>query len=178
MKIVSLFFTSLLLCLSGFAQEKLSLYGDGGGASPVMSINIDKRLFTSNRGIGLRVGIGLVPAQTRVLGQFPRWIKDGSWKVSVPVAINYLLGNPKQVNFLELALQGTYIPKATIVDSWSSLKIEDERIINRFMPSAFFGYRRNPVVKGIVFRIGYNPLILDEEVVHWFSASLGWKFKK
>jgi len=159
-------------------QEKISIYGDAGGASPVMSVNIDKRFTGSNQGIGFRAGLGLIPAQTRVLGQFPHWEMEGNWKFTIPVAINYLLGHPQQSNFLELALQGTYIPKATIVDSWSSLNIEDERIVNRFMPSAFIGYRRNPVGQGIVFRLGYNPLVLDKEVVHWFGASLGWKFKR
>lgn len=172
------FFTLLmLLSFSLFAQERLSLYADGGGASPVMSLNIDKRLTNSNKGIGYRAGIGIIPGQTRVLGSNPHWV-EGSWKFSVPVGINYLLGSAGQVHFFEMALQGTYVPKATIVDSWSSLKIEEERIVNRFVPSAFIGYRRNPTERGIVFRAGYNPLVLDKEVIHWFSASIGWKFKR
>lgn len=178
MKKILLFSVFFVTALYVAAQEKLSIYGDGGGASPVMSVNIDKRLTELNQGIGFRAGLGLVPAQTRVLGQFPHWILRDKWKFTVPLAINYLIGDPNQSSFLELALQGTYIPKATVVDSWSSLAIEKERIVNRFMPSAFIGYRRNPVVKGVVFRLGYNPIVLDEEIIHWVSASLGWKFKK
>lgn len=159
------------------AQEKFSVYADGGGASPVVSVNIDKRLQKTNSGFGLRAGIGMVPGQKRIIDANPHWI-DSKWKFSVPVAFNYLIGNNDQPNFLELALQGTYIPKGTIVDSWSSLSIQNERIVNRFMPSAFVGYRRNPVKSGIVFRIGYNPFILDKEYISWFSASVGWKFKK
>ena len=178
MKSCFLFFACLLILCYVRAQEKFVIYGDAGGASPVMSINIDKRFAAVNGGFGFRAGIGLAPALTRVLGQYPHWEGYEKWKITIPVGVNYLKGDPNRPGFLEIALQGTYIPKGTVVDSWSSLDIENTRIVNRFMLSGFIGYRRSPVVKGVVFRIGYNPLLVDYEVVHWFGASLGWKFKK
>jgi len=178
MKLVLLALVSLIFSVPVIAQEKFAIYGDGGGSSPVMSINIDKTLSNSNGGFGFKAGVGMVPGQTYVYNVDGSYWTDGKWKFSLPLGVNYLVGNDDQVNFLELALQGTFIPKATIVDSWSSLEIDEERIINRFMPSAFIGYRRNPVNKGVVFRIGYNPIILDKEYISWFSASVGWKFTK
>lgn len=177
MKNALLLLSVLLTSLSVLAQEKISIYGDAGGASPLLSVNIDKRLTKSNAGIGFRAGLGLIVAEKRVLGQYPDTESNGKLKFTIPVAVNYLIGDPNQSSFLELALQGTYIPKGTPVDLWSSLEMEEERIVNRFMLSAFIGYRRNPVVKGIVFRIGYNPGVLDKEFFSWFGASLGWKFK-
>ena len=178
MKFDLLLLAFLMISVSGNAQEKFVIYGDAGGSSPVMSVNIDKRISSSNGGFGFKAGIGVVPGQTYVYNVDGSYWTGGKWKFSLPVGINYLVGNADQKNFLELALQGTYIPKATIVDSWSSLKIDEERIVNRFMPSAFIGYRRNPINKGLVFRIGYNPMILDKEYISWFSASIGWKFSK
>ena len=119
----------------------------------------------------------MIPGRKRVLANDPYWIET-NWKFALPVGINYLVGSPGQSNFLELGLQGTLVPKETMVDSWSSLKIERERIINRFMLSGFLGYRFSPVKKGVVFRAGYNPMILDGELVGWVGASIGWKFMK
>jgi len=176
----TLFVCSIFFVLDGYGQEKISFYGEAGGASPVMSINIDKRLTKSNSGFGFRAGIGLAPAYKRVKvgSQDFAWSEEGNWKFTVPVAINYLAGKPSQKNFIEFALQGTFIPKGSLVDSWSSLPAGKARIVNRFMPSGFIGYRLSPVKKGVVFRAGYNPLVLDDELVHWFSLSLGWKFRK
>lgn len=43
MRITFLLFCFIALCFITNAQEKLSLYGEAGGAGPVMSVNLDKR---------------------------------------------------------------------------------------------------------------------------------------
>ena len=103
MKLVLLALVSLIFSVPVIAQEKFAIYGDGGGSSPVMSINIDKTLSNSNGGFGFKAGVGMVPGQTYVYNVDGSYWTDGKWKFSLPLGFNYLVGNDDQVNFLELA---------------------------------------------------------------------------
>ncbi|WP_017257377.1 hypothetical protein [Pedobacter arcticus] len=53
------------------------------------SINYDTRFKTSNKGLGLRAGVGIL------------------FGAALPVSINYLIGNSNKRSFLELGAGGT-----------------------------------------------------------------------
>ena len=66
-----------------------SIDGEILGQGLILSINYDTRFKPSNKGFGLRAGIGFI------LG------------VNVPVSVNYLIGNNNRRSFLELGVGGT-----------------------------------------------------------------------
>jgi len=159
-----------------FAKEKKVVYGEGGGAALVGSINYDSRFSNkSNLGFGFRIGIGGVPGQKLSDVSNRIYIED-PWKISIPIAINYLFGNEASAHTFELGVQSVYIPKNTVVNHWGGIKPENEKNKNRIIPSLYAGYRRQPVKKGFVWRFGLSPFKLDNKIFMWFGASIGWKF--
>ena len=163
---------------TGERQEMFTIYAEGGGASPALSLNMDKRFISKNNGFGFRAGIGLIPVYQKISDQPEVWEEPGPWKMTVPIGVNYLLGEPRGKHFLEIGLQATYVPKATITDWWSRLLNDEIGIKSRLLPSAVAGYRFTSKKGGPIFRVGYNPMLLDGGYRHWISASLGWKFTK
>ena len=159
-----------------FAKEKKVVYGEGGGAALVGSINYDSRFSNkSNLGFGFRIGIGGVPGQKLSDVSNSIYIED-PWKISIPIAINYLFGNEASAHTFELGVQSVYIPKNTVVENWSGIKPEHQIAKNRIVPSLYAGYRRQPIKDGFLWRFGFSPFEVDNVILMWFGASLGWKF--
>ena len=85
-------FISLLILvplLSPGQRPVKSVYGELGGPGIFLSANYDTRLANSNKGLGVRAGVGTI---------FDQY----SLSFTLPVGLNYLLG--KEKNFLELGL--------------------------------------------------------------------------
>ncbi|MEO7924355.1 MAG: hypothetical protein ABIR30_11815 [Chitinophagaceae bacterium] len=169
-----LFVLSHLISNSSWSQEKFSIYLDVGGASEFGSLNIEKRISDNpGSGLGVRGGVGVVgteivePPRTRI-----------KLNPSIPIGVNYIFGNGKRANNLEVGFQATYIFEMTVPEEWDPQYVYKSNIKNKILPSFFLGYRFRPFKKRGIIRIGYNPVILDGKIFSWGVLSVGWAILK
>lgn len=166
----------ILLMTTGYilAQDKFSLYLDLGGASPIVSINFEKRIKKlSSVGFGYKLGVGLVGIDVE---DYPRtYIK---LKPSFPIGVNYLFGKENRTTNIEIAAQATFIPIMSVLDPWDPSYRYPEPVRNLLIPSLFVGYRIKPINKKGIIRIGYSPIFFKSSWISWFNLSLGWTAKK
>jgi len=132
------------------------IYGEFGGSGPLLSINYDFRFTKSQKGLGMRLGMG-----------YFRLFSGGVF--SVPVAINHLAGEAP--NYFESSIGFTYATYATNVDflNGSSGSV--------LVPG--IGYRYQPEGSGFFGRIVVSPLISLEKgdgFLFWGGIGLGYKF--
>lgn len=159
-----LIFLSCCLCLQSkvFAQNESdgpkraqSVYGEIGGNGILFSANYDFRFKKSDKGLGMRAGLGFFGG-------------SGGGLVTVPVGLNYLIG--KAPSYLEVGLGYTYV----------SITSEDNFIEGAgslLVPS--IGYRFQPSNKGFTGRVIISPLIGLGEGGGWVmfgGISAGYKF--
>lgn len=111
-----------------------SVYVEYGGPSAIYSVNYDMRFMRSNRGWGLRAGLGILPSQ-------------GISNVSIPVQVNYLLGKTR--HFFEAGAGATYF-HGDRSDSWFGPSEEGSMVFG----SLSAGYRYQPLSRGITARAG------------------------
>ena len=138
-------FISLLILvplLSPGQRPVKSVYGELGGPGIFLSANYDTRLANSNKGLGVRAGVGTI---------FDQY----SLGFTLPVGLNYLLG--KEKNFLELGVGASYIHFiAKNQDGWFNFKKE-----NFVATYGWIGYRYQPPKNGFTFRAGLCPFFND-----------------
>jgi hypothetical protein len=150
------FFVSLLATIPiiSFAQHRgKGVYAELGGQSIVLSVNYDTRLLQSNKGFGMRAGVGTV-------------FDPYSFGFTVPVGLNYLLG--KDRNFLELGVGATYVHfQDKNQDSWFNFRKE-----NFVATNTWVGYRYQPPQKGVTFRAGICPFFTDLNLPPVASSSI------
>ncbi len=148
------------------AQERsksvfLELAGNGGG----VSINFDSRFYKSEKGLGYRVGIGLIPPSVSFFTSTPT-----IW--TLPVGVNYLIGGGR--HYFESGLGITYYYfSGTTSDFWG-INENDKGSGILFFPSA--GYRYAPPGKAFQGRIFASPVINSEGANFWWGLSVGIKF--
>lgn len=106
------------------------------GNPGMLSFNYDTRLTKSNKGLGIRAGVGLLFDQE-------------GFGFTLPVAANYLIGD--HAHFFELAAGASFYSfKEQNQDSWFNF-----RETSFVAPFAWAGYRYQPPDMRFVFRGGF-----------------------
>lgn len=131
------------------------------GPGMSLSFNYDFRFAKTNSGLGMRVGVG-------------GFKFDDVNILSVPVGINYLLGNENK--FFELGVNGIYSSRGFFFLN------DDEGNDSKFVGMLTLGFRRQLPGKGFNFRVSLNPVVgMDDndELFFWpfyGGVSLGYSF--
>lgn len=114
-----------------------ALYAEIGGSGGFLSLNYDMRLAKSNKGWGVRIGLGTITDLN-------------SFALTVPFGLNYLSG--ERSHFFEMALGATFFNFSTQnQDSWFSFQN-----LKFLAPNAWIGYRYQPMENRFFFRGGIN----------------------
>ncbi|OAQ41736.1 hypothetical protein A5893_01075 [Pedobacter psychrophilus] len=113
-------------------QINAEILGQGLG----LSINYDTRFKPGSTGLGFNIGAGITLGAT------------------IPVAINYLIGNNNKRSFLELGAGGT------IYFTNNTFHIYEE---NKIIPITYIMYRYQALKTGNTFRIGLTQLYASED---------------
>ena len=149
-----------------FASHNQSLFLELGGNGLAFSANFDSRFKKSDKGLGYRIGIGLVPGVDAIVIETSTWL-------TLPFGINYLAG--KAPNYFEAGLGGTFV-SGNAGDSFDEIFGESGRekfSTVAFVPSA--GYRHAREGKGFTWRVFISPLIAGGGAFFWGGVSLGVK---
>lgn len=132
-----------------------NIYVELGAQGLLFSANYDTRFGKTRNGIGGRIGFGAIGG-------------DGATVVTVPVSLNYLLGEGK--NFFEIGLGATYASLASDDDSFLG---SGDTVIGTMA----FMYRLQPVNSGFSFRGGFTPIFTSDGFIPYFAGiSLGYTF--
>jgi len=127
------------------AQSAFFVEGLGNGIT--FTFNYDTRI--KNR-LGLRAGLGYIGD-----------IRDGDGVTSIPLMVNYLLGNDG--NYFDIGLGVTLIT-GDLFDS-------------NVIMSLSFMYRKQPINGGFMWRAGFAPFISQGIFIPYFpGVSLGYSF--
>ncbi|HEX7367236.1 MAG TPA: hypothetical protein VF273_09070 [Pelobium sp.] len=132
-----------------------NIYVELGAQGLLFTANYDTRFGNRRNGLGGRIGFGALGG-------------DGATVVTVPVSLNYLLGEGK--NFFEIGLGATY----------ASLSASDDGIFgsgNAVIGTMAFMYRLQPINSGFSFRGGFTPIFSSDGFIPYFAGiSLGYTF--
>jgi hypothetical protein len=150
---IFLFYTSPIYPQQRPNSIYLELLGSGG----VYSINYD-RLFTPN--IGGRIGFSYLSLDKD-------FIIPEVTMYFFPLSFNYFVGNGSSK--LEFGVGMTFV---TGQFDWFGLKGSGSIVIANFN----IGYRYQPVDGGLLFRIGFNPVVTPNGVKPWGGLSIGLTF--
>ena len=150
------------------AQFQLEALGPGG----LFTFNFDTRFQKKEKGVGFRIGLGGTP-----LGLWGYSCNSG-FQLSIPVGINYLVGNNKHL----LELGGGAVP--ALVSSTKVFCLTPPGSKKYFFSDEtgsywylLAGYRYQPVhKKGITYRFFISPLLQkDFPVKFWGGGSIGMR---
>ncbi|HEY0057112.1 MAG TPA: hypothetical protein VGB63_17310 [Pedobacter sp.] len=153
-----------------------NIYVELAGPGLIYSANFDSRFGKTRNGLGGRIGAG--------------YLKDDSEKIfTLPVGLNYLLGNGK--HFFELGVGATYvaydftIPNSTYYDPYSgttTVQVNDNDVDfhgikdNGALGTMTFGYRLQPLTSGFSVRGQFNTLFGYGNFAPYGGLSLGYTF--
>jgi hypothetical protein len=147
------------------AQKSRSVFVEGGGNGGTLSVNFDSRLNTTEKGLGYRVGIGLIPRSYDYFDTTPT-----IW--TIPLGLNYLIGGGR--HYLETGLGVTpFFFKGTASDIWGIYE-NDKGAGVLLIPSA--GYRYAPKGNAFQGRLFVSPVIGSTGAVFYWGFSGGYKF--
>jgi len=153
------------------AEKKLSTYEPGDraqsvyfellGAGLTYSFNYDSRFQNTLNGLGGRVGVSYLSA-------------DGNSIFTAPIMLNYLLG--KHGKYFEMGVGATFV-------NFDSNKANNSNNEILFVESSgvygnmVFGYRKQPVDGGFMFRAGISPIFNANNFLPYYGyISLGYSF--
>ena len=137
-----------------------SVYFELLGPAATYSFNYDTRFQNTLNGLGGRIGLGYIAI-------------DGNSVFSVPLMANYLLG--KGGKYFEMGLGATYIG----FNSSESAAENEVLFINesQVFGTMVFGYRRQPVDGGFLFRAGLSPIFGKGNFIPYYGyIGLGYSF--
>jgi hypothetical protein len=162
---------ALSICFVFFAMTALlaqkaakSVFVELGGPG-LASVNYDMRLQKKEDGLGFRVGIGGFSVKDEFLGETSK-----TGLLTVPVALNYLIGKDKK-NYFEIGAGFTYVNLTEKSDNF-----EDDQFSTSF-GHLHFGYRLQPEKGGFTFRAGITPVFNSNGFIPYYaSLSFGYKF--
>jgi hypothetical protein len=141
-----------------------AVFAELWGRALFFSANYDRRFSKRLDGFGFTVGGGYIGI-------------DGLNLFSVPVTLNYLLGNNGK--YLELGAGLTYFNgsidgEGLFSDDNSSSSSSTSSAV---MGTLTIGYRSQPVNGGFLFRAGVNPIIYQHNFIPYFPyVGLGYSF--
>ncbi len=141
--------------------SKQSVFVELGGSAFLYSINYDTRFFNTPDGLGARGGIGYLAG-------------GGAQLASVPILLNYLLGN--NGHYFEMGV-GPTILHARISDPSGFVGRRFDAAGTFVAGTLNLGYRYHPQAGGFQFRAGITPLIAAGFVFPvWPHISFGYAF--
>ncbi len=154
MKRVLISFLFVLSLLSGlYSQAKQSVYAELLGNGLIFSFNYDTRFQGKPDGFGGRIGLGYAGS-------------DNEGIVLIPFQLNWLLG--KNGRYFEIGAGATFAS--------GSSDIFDEDF-GKFIGTMTFGYRRQPIDGGFMWKIAITPIIAEGVFWPYFGGlSLGYAF--
>lgn len=137
-----------------------SIYMELLGPGISYSFNYDSRFQQSLNGLGGRVGISYYAA-------------DGNSMITIPIMVNYLLG--KEGKYFEMGIGGTY------AGFNSKESAEDNEILfvdgSGVVGTMVFGYRKQPVDGGFLFRAGISPMFGKGNFIPYYGyIGFGYSF--
>ncbi|OFY33936.1 MAG: hypothetical protein A2X17_02160 [Bacteroidetes bacterium GWF2_41_61] len=139
-----------------------AIFFELGGHSLIFGFNYDTRFNKKPDGIGGRVGIGYMAV-------------SGARFFSLPVAVNYLMG--KDGKYFEMGAGATLISMGEKYDyyPYTEMGYSAPTTTNRtkLIGNISFGFRRQPVNSGFMFRAGVAPVFgLDDDKSFFFFPFL------
>ena len=162
------------------SQKHSATYIEAGGSGLFETVNYDFRFKEDDgRGriglIGLRFGVGVSPKYVLDSGVVNHVVSTNGTAVLILVGINTLLDESYPHiggSCIELGVNLLYAQKNSIAD-----KKGDFKQTNRFIPSVNLGYRfQSYEENGFMWRLCYDPYLLDGKIHHWFGISAGYNF--
>jgi hypothetical protein len=144
---------------SALTTRAQNVFVELGGPGLLFSGNYDTRFSQRKDGLGGRIGIGFIAT-------------GGISLVSVPVQLNYLLGNNSK--YFEIGLGATYAS----FNSASNFLAFSPSTSDKILGTMTFGYRYQPVDGGFSFRANIDPLFDSSNFIpYYFGVSFGYTFK-
>lgn len=132
-----------------------NIYIELGAQGLLLTANYDTRFSNKRNGLGGRIGFGGIGG-------------SGAGLITVPISLNYLLGNGK--NFFEIGLGATY----------AHLSAHDDYFFgdggSTVVGTMAFMYRLQPIVSGFTFRGGLTPVFSSSGFFPFYGISLGYTF--
>jgi hypothetical protein len=155
------------------------VYGELAGSSVMFSFNYDMRFKKGTHlGWGLRAGMGLTFNPSGNEEQYYPDPYAGYYNgevhtvYNIPAGINYIFGKPKSPNTFEVGVGATLLLSETSLLNYKSHQKE-----NRMMGFCNFMYRRQPLNKGVCWRIGFTPILNTAgDMVPYAGTSIGYCF--
>lgn len=143
----------LVTAYTGYAQSNQAVYAELLGNGLIFSFNYDTRFNARPDGLGGRIGLGFVG-------------KGDDGAVLIPFQLNWLLG--KNGRYFEMGLGATYL------GGTADLFDED---VDHFVGTMTFGYRRQPVDGGFMWKAAITPILADGFFwPYYVGFSLGYAF--
>jgi hypothetical protein len=168
-----LLLTAIVSYCSCYGQRSFNhvVFGEGGGAAVMGSINYDMRFSKkSPDGLGIRAGFGLVLGSEKIyFGSEYAYDNTNAQPVAL-AGLNYLSAHKNSPHAFELGLSMMYASEKTFFLEWGNAEVKD-----RWIPSAAIGYRRQPIKSGFLWRADFTPFLLDGTIYPWLGLSIGWK---
>ncbi len=122
----------------------------------IASFNYDSRFSKNSKGWGYRVGIG---------GFGDRYENI----ITVPLGVNFITSGDNR-NFFEVGINHTFVKADEPIFDFGDVSSISFSTLN-------FGYRKQPVKNGFVFRAAINPIIVDGSFnPFYFGIAFGYKF--
>lgn len=140
-----------------------------GGPAIGLSINYDRRFNKRVDGLGYNGGIGF------------RISRNDLSYTSVPLGLNYLLGNAKNAKYLEVGITQTilFMGKTNNANYLTTYTLGDTKLYPNktyTFTNLIIGYRNQPNEGGSNFRIGINPVLFEGAVDLSGYISFGYNF--
>jgi hypothetical protein len=147
---IGLILLLLLTNLCGFSQDdhpNLGLTLDLGGNSGGYSVNGEYQIFNHDHyKVNARLGFGYLPIKgTNFLG--------------IPIGVNLLTGNKK--HHIEFGVGASYIKGLSFITIDNAKYYPSNALY--FVPS--IGYRYDKLIKGLIFKAYYSPLIVIRDFI-------------
>lgn len=161
------FMTKFLLCvfilalakplLGQNAFRKNTLYGELAGNGIFLSLNYERQL-THKPGLGVRVGVGYASS-------------DETFRLSIPVGVNYLLNLRNHKSFMDAGLGATWSEAAIVKSSFPGDDNSGHMV--SFVPSLAYRHQTN---WGLMWRLGFAPIINKYRFIPFPELSVGMSF--
>lgn len=141
------------------SKRKQGVFFEILGTGLTYSFNYDTRFQNRPDGLGARIGLSY-------------YAIDGEKLFTLPVGLNYLLG--KNGHYFEMGAGATFI---SVTEEDGEIFFVDSDSNTTITGNLVFGYRKQPVDSGFLFRAGFAPLITSGNFIpYWPYVSFGYSF--
>ena len=151
-------FISLLTCsltINAQSPNSNAVFFEIGGPG-LASFNYDTRFTKQATGWGGRIGIGGFGDRDESV-------------ITIPIGINFITSGDNR-NFFEVGINHTFVKADYPIFDFGDFNSISFSTLN-------FGYRKQPIKNGFVFRAAVNPIIADGAFnPFYFGIAFGYKF--